>query len=657
MIRPRSGVPSDHLTKSQRRFAAVNHQGRITSLVAEGETEDLDLLAEMSDEDRESVTKYALEVARANATEWATANQTVLGKPDAAVPSIVDAMSDEELLDQFLDGIPAQPETTTTVTPIMSGDDLAAKIAGLRERQQAQSPDVERLTVKAVVASGEYEVDLPVRWDDEAFDPYKWDKEAGRYGANGAFVPTAEGESFAMVAAGSDAPQLVDDPGAAWHAVLCVEGLRTDEDPAREIVPDACQIPDLPISLRLQIHDEGGHYGAVTCGRIDTIDRMPLQGYNALVGSGVFGTDEHGQLAQLLVTEQTQRFISIDPRDIDMEIIEITVATGDPWDDELDTVVDWWIRYTNLTIGAATIVATPALQQAVITLASVELPETPIAVANASAGGVTVVTAAGGPLEPPAAWFDDPSFHVGDSRLVRQPDGKYACPLTISEDGHVFGHVCYWGQHHTGFRDRVVTPPKSRAALAHYLTGPSVKCLDNQSVYGVGQITMGCGHAAPGLGHAPAKAHYDGGYGAVQVADVRAGQDDFGVWISGSMRSDLTPEQVKQFRATNLSGDWRAISNNLELIAVLAGVPVQGFPISRQEALVASAEVVDSMATRTGLDHDGEVVSLVAAGRVQRLSHDERLSQLENIADILVRERRARHEEAGLRGLAALVNS
>lgn len=647
-------APTDHLPK-RTKHAAVDHRGRITALVADGPSDPTP-----GPDDDPTPDPQALATARENAFWWAAANQMTAGKDEAeagtAAIGIVEAMSDEELMDQFANGIPeatppTDPQPRMTVTPINSGTDLMAKITELKERQKA-TPAVERMAVKVVTASGEVEVDMAVKWDDDAFDPYKWDAENHRFGAKGAFVSTLP---QSMTAAGADAPQLVDNPGAAWHAILCVEGLKTDEDPAREIVPDACNIPDLPVSLRLQIHDEGGHWGAVTCGRIDTMERQPLQGYNAMAADGVFGTDEHGQTGQLLVDEQTQRFISIDPRDLDMEVIEITIAQGDPWDDEPDILIDYWLRYTSLTIGAATIVATPALQQAVITLADVPLPETPIAVANAQEDQI-ILLAAGGPAEPPAAWFDSPGFHVGDARLVRQPDGKYACPLTVTDDGQVFGHVCYWGQRHTAFPGQIVTPPRSKTAYAHYMTGSCVDCAEGKQVFGIGQITMGCGHASTSKTLAAAKAHYDGGFGAVQMADVKAGEDDFGVWIAGSLRPGLSVEDVRKFKATNLSGDWRGSAGNLEMIAVLAGVPVQGFPIARQESMVASAEYLDAYAQRTGFGSDGQLISLVAAGRVHRAPVEERLAIHDRLIDDLYADYRKRQMAGLAESLSDLVD-
>jgi hypothetical protein len=62
-----------------------------------------------------------------------------------------------------------------------------------------------------------------------------------------------------------------------------------------------------------------------------------------------------------------------------------------------------------------------------------------------------------------------------------------------------------------------------------------------------------------------------------------------GIWVSGSVRSDISEEGFRDLRANPPSGDWRSLNRNLELVAALS-VPVPGFPIPRAEvALAASA--------------------------------------------------------------------
>lgn len=470
---------------------------------------------------------------------------------------------------------------------------------------------------------------------------------------------------------GADIPQIVTNPGGAWHAYTHVEGIRTDD--GREICMGATQFPDLPVSLRFLKKDEGGHYGAETCGRIDTMEMVVVDGVTACLATGVFGSDHMGQTAQLSVEEQTQRFLSIDPRDVEGEYIEVQVSTSGSIFDDDESEFDGWFRMTKFVVGAATIVPIPALQQAVITMANEPLPMAPLATERAQQN--IVVVASGAPMtwpdNPPAEWFSTPPPTVGDARLVRQPDGKHAVPMTLLDDGRFFGHGCYWGQEHTGMPGQKVKPPRS-ATYAHYMTGERVvttgEAEDGTPILervAVGKVTMGCGHpGVQGVNAAAAKAHYDGGYGAVQIADVRAVEDDFGIWLSGALcpawseqnPGGPTPQQVAQFMSLDLSPDWRKVAGKLHMIAVLA-VPVGGFPIAR-ESLVASglsglSEDEANAVARAGFDGD-EMVAIVAAGRVHRTPLAQRIASLEMVVDELAADLTSRKRETALAALAAL---
>jgi hypothetical protein len=102
----------------------------------------------------------------------------------------------------------------------------------------------------------------------------------------------------------------------------------------------------------------------------------------------------------------------------------------------------------------------------------------------------------------------------------------------------------------------------------------------------VGQLTLAGGHASLQASADEAIKHYDDTASA--VADVVAGEDQFGIWVAGSLRPDVTPSQIRAFRASSPSGDWRPINGRLELVAVCQ-VNVPGFPIAR--AITASGGV------------------------------------------------------------------
>src|SRR2546422_2197053 len=48
-------------------------------------------------------------------------------------------------------------------------------------------------------------------------------------------------------------------------------------------------------------------------------------------------------------------------------------------------------------------------------------------------------------------------------RSILSTDGEeqFACPLTVTEDGRVFGHLAPWGVCHTGKPNQCITAPHS----------------------------------------------------------------------------------------------------------------------------------------------------------------------------------------------------
>lgn len=191
------------------------------------------------------------------------------------------------------------------------------------------------------------------------------------------------------------------------------------------------------------------------------------------------------------------------------------------------------------------------------------------------------VTASAGVWKPPAAWFADPKLSL-------------PTPITVTDDGRIYGHAAQWGSCHIGQDDVCVQPPHEDTH-PYYRTG-EVACDDGSRV-AVGQITVGTGHAPLHLGASPAAEHYDNTGAA--VADVAVGNDQHGIWVAGSVRSGADPLRVYELQAAGqVSGDWRRIGGSLRLVGLLA-VNVPGFPVPKMRARVAS----------------GEPQALVAAGR------------------------------------------
>lgn len=201
---------------------------------------------------------------------------------------------------------------------------------------------------------------------------------------------------------------------------------------------------------------------------------------------------------------------------------------------------------------------------------------------------------------PPLDWFQDPGL-----------DGP--TPLTVTEDGRVLGHLATFDTCHVGISGACTQPPRSHHDYAYFRTGEAETA---GGMVSVGQITMDTGHAGTDLGPTAAVSHYDD-TGTV-VADVAAGEDDYGIWVAGALRPGLSDAQLRGLRAGALSGDWRRIGGNLELVAALV-VNVPGFPIPRTQvasaggqdfALVAAAVVT---LDPNAVDADRVAIAVMAA--------------------------------------------
>ena len=198
-------------------------------------------------------------------------------------------------------------------------------------------------------------------------------------------------------------------------------------------------------------------------------------------------------------------------------------------------------------------------------LGGTDMPDAPPAPAES-------MTAAA-PLAPPKDWFNNPSL-----------DGP--TPLRVEPDGRVYGHLAAWGVEHASFPGQNVTAPRSNTGYAHFHVGDVLT--QEGDLVPVGRLTLGTGHADPGLGLRAAAEHYD--HTGACVAIVRAGEDRHGIWVAGSLVASATDEQAAELRRSPLSGDWRRAGGNLELVAALA-VNVPGFAIPRpQLGLVAGGQ-------------------------------------------------------------------
>lgn len=420
----------------------------------------------------------------------------------------------------------------------------------------------------------------------------------------------AAAEQLAALAAEEDTGQPADDGDesmdyagetAPWEGPLAVEGIVTGD--GREFAPNTLSWAELPVPLRWNIEDSHGGEArtkAVNVGRIDKIWRDG----DKIMGAGVLDlSDDNGRRAYDKIKGQFLRGVSIDAdsiADADVEYVfpeDVNAGTGDSdGEDDLFEMLfaqPEKIIFHGGRIRAATLVDIPAFAEAYIALldeagaiiaGGTPLTEAELATlreAGQEPAPLTAVTASVESFRPPVDWFADPHLSL-------------PTPITVTDDGRIYGHAAQWGSCHIGQEGVCVQPPHEEQH-PYYRTG-EVACADGTRV-AVGQITVGTGHAPLHYGASPAAEHYDNTGSA--VADVAVGNDAHGIWVAGAIRPGADPLKVYELQAAGqVSGDWRRIGGELRLVGLLA-VNVPGFPVPKMRARVAS----------------GQPVALVAAGR------------------------------------------
>lgn len=403
------------------------------------------------------------------------------------------------------------------------------------------------------------------------------------------------------------AGEITPTEGSAFRIPLVIpEDLESGD--GRKFEKGAIEIRELPLPLMWQIKTDEGHNGSVVVGRIDHMERVENGIGNA---TGVFDSGAYGQEAERLVREGFIRGVSADLDQF--EASQHTVELSD--DEDAGKIGTDKLMITHARVMAVTLVPKPAFQECQIYLVNNDKKQEDIVIPDgvyvdemdpieASALVACGLVAGSVPVVPPRSWFDNPKL-------------TQATPLTVDDDGRVFGHIAAWHVDHIGmsFGTR---PPRSKSKYAYFHTG--VVRTDDGTDIPVGQLTLAGGHASLEASAAEAARHYDDTASA--IADVHAGEDAFGIWVAGSLRPGVTPEQVRALRASAPSGDWRPIKGQLELVAVCQ-VNVPGFPIAR--ARVASGAVMALVAA------GAQVLARMKSDPVAELSSRiEKLEQLEN---------------------------
>lgn len=444
------------------------------------------------------------------------------------------------------------------------------------------------------------------------------------------------------------------------RGVLVQEGVQTGD--GRLIVEGALSWAPLPLPFAY-LRDGDQHVDLIEVApQIGTIETIVRNGQD-LEWTG-FVDDEIPDGAELLrrmaagsASLGARNGVSIDPDDYEVQIVQtsgdegddvILVASGsgappstvraaagegDPvggivlFEASSDEIIE---RYTRLRIRGVTACAVAAFSGAYVELDSAPAPAAGDAPPEDAPVEEPAAVSASGSNRPVRDWFYEPEPEVGDERLVEQfaSDGTYlglACPLTITDDGQVFGHLAAsWDQCHTGYGQVCVAPPASPTGYTHFHIG-EVVCSDGSRIP-TGPLVVGCDHAAAAMLAQEARDFY--AHAGLGWADVRVSDGEFAPWVCGALRPGLSDDVVRVLRATTLSGDWRRIGGALELIVGLS-VNGPGFPVAREALAASGLQQIPEVRTRTHIV-DGVQTTLVAATAVSRCKDCAQRSRNQN---------------------------
>jgi hypothetical protein len=357
--------------------------------------------------------------------------------------------------------------------------------------------------------------------------------------------------------AADDEDDTATDAYLAWLAPIGVETNDGSVDFVRVFRDLGWREPPLPLTFS---DSEMAHDDAVFVGNLVDFAKRDRDGTEWVVATVEWDVDDEATEARRLVDEGKVRGVSVHLSDMEAEFV-CTEESDEGW------CVSGVLDVATARIAAATIVLIPAFEAAEIE---------PVAAIGESLAsfheGVRAGLTAASLRKPPRDWFDDPQL-AGPT------------PVTVTDDGRVFGHLALWGTCHRGYTGVCITPPRDGTDYADFHANSHLECEDNV-VVAVGCITMDAEHAGPNAGRADAARHYADT--ALTVAYVRAGEDTHGVWVSGALRPGVTDDQIDTLRRHQLSGDWRPHGDRHSLIAALV-VNVPGFPIA---ASIRSGETV-----------------------------------------------------------------
>lgn len=176
----------------------------------------------------------------------------------------------------------------------------------------------------------------------------------------------------------------------------------------------------------------------------------------------------------------------------------------------------------------------------------------------------------------------DPELFSAPTQLLH--DKKQYINYFDEATGRLAGYIAMWDIPHVSENK---TAPKSRTNYSYFKTSGTLALTNGENMK-VGRLIIAKNHAKNSYSISEASNYYADSGRAFALVNV--GEDKYGIWYSGVRSPGVSDDVFIQGIHAPVSGDWRKIFGNLELISVMS-VNTPGFPVLKKEkdtALVAS---------------------------------------------------------------------
>jgi len=318
---------------------------------------------------------------------------------------------------------------------------------------------------------------------------------------------------------------------------------------------------NLPLSIRGQFSDNGGHDGAIITGALFEVTVDPKSG--VLSGRGFLLNDENGRRHGRYIQTGAMSGNSVDLADVSAR-----------FEEDMDSG-DYRVRFTKFNLAATTGVSKPAFSEAYAEVDEMSEDE--------------MTASFGDPMEELIASFDTFTIALADDQIKPQgmdiditaslgavqdhgafyiPETDKAQKIVVDAEGRVYGHLGLWESCHDGIVGRCTRIPRPNDNYASF-NKPGV--LTEKGIVETGPIFAYGGHRP-----ANGAESLEDAYGSIENAwaDVRITEGRFGPWLSGIVRPGVNDETVYAARASRISGHW--VGGKLKAIV---SVNAEGFDV------------------------------------------------------------------------------